>query len=91
MTSIKAADVKSSKFYQKPFRPNVQQILGRTLVSEHKKGEAFLPEMLYPEGMGPSVLDSLKPGFRAVSIPIQNIQAVAGFARPGSIVDVPYR
>ena len=91
ITSIRAADVKTSKFNKKPFMPNVQQILGRTLVLEHKKGDAFLPEVLYPEGMGPSVLDSLKPGYRAVSIPIKNIQAVAGFARPGSIVDVIYR
>ena len=63
ITSIRAADVKTSKFNKKPFMPNVQQILGRTLVKEHKKGEAFLPEMLYPEGMGPSVLESLQPGF----------------------------
>ncbi|MES2789502.1 MAG: Flp pilus assembly protein CpaB [Planctomycetota bacterium] len=91
ITSVKPADLKKTKFYQKPFMPNVQQILGRTLVAEHKKGEAFLPENLYPEGMGPSVIESLRPGFRAVSIPIKNIQAVAGFARPGSVVDVIYR
>ncbi len=91
ITAIKPGDMKKSRFYQKPYMPNVQQILGRTLVTEHKKGEAFLPEDLYPEGMGPSVIDSLRPGFRAVSIPIKNIQAVAGFARPGSVVDVIYR
>ena len=91
VTSIKPADIKKSRFYQKPFMPTVQQIIGRTLMVEHKKGEPFLPEELYPEGMGPSVIDSLRPGFRAVSIPIQNIQAVAGFARPGSIVDIIYR
>ena len=91
ITAIKPADMKKSRFYMKPFMPNVQQIVGRTLVTEHKKGDPFLPEDLYPEGMGPSVIDSLRPGFRAVSIPIKNIQAVAGFARPGSVVDVIYR
>lgn len=91
ITAVKPADIKTSKFYQKPFMPNVQQILGRTLIAEHRKGDAFLPEDLFPEGMGPSVIDSLRPGFRAVSIPIKNIQAVAGFARPGSIVDIFYR
>ena len=91
ITAVKPADIKKSRFYQKPYMPNVQQILGRTLMSDHRKGEAFLPEDLFPEGMGPSVIDSLRPGFRAVSIPIKNIQAVAGFARPGSVVDVIYR
>ena len=91
LTAVKPGDMKKSRFYMKPYMPNVQQILGRTLMTEHKKGEPFLPEDLYPENTGPSVIDSLRPGFRAVSIPIKNIQAVAGFARPGSVVDVIYR
>jgi len=80
-----------SKLAGKPYMPNVQQLLGRTLIREHKKGEPFVPEDLYPEGMGPGVVENLSAGFRAISIPIKNIQAVAGFARPGAMVDVYYR
>jgi Flp pilus assembly protein CpaB len=41
--------------------------------------------------MGPSISERLKPGYRAVTIPIQNDAAVAGMATPGSVVDVILR
>lgn len=83
--------VAKSEFAGKAFMGNVQQLVGRTIMADHKKGDLFLPDQFYPEGMGPGVEETLRPGFRAVSIPIRNIQAVAGFARPGAIVDVFFR
>lgn len=82
---------KHSQFAQKSFMNNTQQIAGRTLRRALKKGEAFSTDMLYPDGMGPGIADMLKPGQVAVSIPVQNISSVAGFARPGSLVDVLFR
>jgi pilus assembly protein CpaB len=46
---------------------------------------------LYPEGYGPNLADNVKPGFRAVTVPIAGSGAVNGFAAPGSIVDVIFR
>lgn len=91
IVSMAPVELAKSKFAGKPYMPNSRQLIGRTLVSEHKKGEPFLPEHFYPEGMGPGVVESLRAGYRAISIPIKNIQAVAGFARPGAMVDVYYR
>lgn len=88
---LSPADLAKSKFAGRAYMPNSRQLVGKILLSEHKKGEPFLPEHFYPEGMGPGVVESLRPGFRAMSIPIKNIQAVAGFARPGAMVDVYYR
>lgn len=91
IVQLTPAEVAKSKFAGKAYMANVQQLLGRTLIGEHKKGEPFLPEDFYPEGMGPSVVENLRAGYRAIAIPIKNIQAVAGFARPGAMVDVYYR
>ncbi|MCA8999359.1 MAG: Flp pilus assembly protein CpaB, partial [Planctomycetaceae bacterium] len=66
-------------------------IMGRTLQIAVEKGEVFMPELLYPEGMGPDIAERLSPGYRAVTVPIENIGAVHGFARPGSIVDILFR
>ena len=89
--SMTPSELKKSKFAGRAFMGNTQQIIGRTLMAEHKKGEPFLPGDFYPEGMGPGVEEALRPGYRAVTVPIKNIGAVAGFARPGAMVDVYFR
>jgi pilus assembly protein CpaB len=91
IVSMSATELTKSKFAGRAYMPSSRQLIGRTLLSEHKKGEPFLPEHFYPEGMGPGVVESLRHGYRAMSFPIKNIQAVAGFARPGAMVDVFYR
>jgi pilus assembly protein CpaB len=68
-----------------------QQIIGRILRQGAVKGGTFFPEMFYPQGMGPSLAERLKPGYRAVTIPIHNDAAVAGMATSGSLVDVILR
>ena len=80
-----------STYSKAPFMSNSTQILGRTLKMGLRKGEAFLPEFLYPEGLGPGISDRLQAGYRAVTVPIENIGAVQGFARPGTWVDVLFR
>lgn len=80
-----------SKYANMQYMANPAQILGKTLKMGLRKGEAFLPEFLYPEGYGPGISDRLQAGYRAVTVPIQNVGAVQGFARPGTWVDVIFR
>lgn len=68
-----------------------KQVVGRILRQPVKKGSSFQASMFYPEGTVPSVAEQLKPGYRAVTVPIKDIGAVAGFAGPGSMVDVLFR
>jgi pilus assembly protein CpaB len=80
-----------SPYANEEFMTDSRQIAGRMLKSALKKGDAFLTTSLYPEGMGPGVAELLKPGQRAVTVAIENVGAVEGFARPGTLVDVLYR
>ena len=68
-----------------------EQIVGRILKQPLTKGATFFPDQFYPQGLGPSIAERLKPGFRAVTVPIENAAAVAGMATPGSVVDVLFR
>lgn len=80
-----------SPYAKQPFIPNTEFIIGRTLQSDLKQGDVFGPTAMFPEGTGPGIADRLKPGYRAVTVPIQGVGAVAGFATPGAIVDVLFR
>lgn len=74
-----------------PFMNSTQQIIGRILKSDLAKGETFNLGLFYPQGTGPNVVDKLEPGYRAVTINVKGAAAVAGFASPGSMVDVIFR
>jgi len=80
-----------SAYAGKVFMRDTAQIIGRTLQVDAAKGVTFIPDLLYPEGMGPGIADRLQPGYRAVTVSIADIGAVFGFARPGSMVDVLFR
>jgi len=84
-------ELRKSPYATKSFMRDTSQIIGRTLQVDAEKGGTFVPDQLYPEGMGPGIADRLQPGYRAVTVPIQDIGAVYGFARPGSMVDVLFR
>lgn len=73
------------------YMSNTRQIIGRTLKREIKEGDAFDTPDFYPEGTGPSVAERLKKGYRAVTVSVEQDSAVAGFAIPGSMVDVIFR
>ena len=80
-----------SEFARQVYLPNSQQVEGRRLKESIKKGQVFAPDNLFPFGDGPGILDRLQAGYRGVTIPVQNIGAVQGFARAGSFVDVLFR
>tara|TARA_R110001592_G_scaffold27741_7_gene102418 strand:+ start:10832 stop:11830 length:999 start_codon:yes stop_codon:yes gene_type:complete len=68
-----------------------QYIAGRTLKTAIKAGQPFHTIDLFANGMGPGISEILEPGNRAVTVAIHKIGNVAGFSRPGTIVDVLFR
>lgn len=84
-------ELAKSPYAGKPFLRDTTQLVGRTLQIDVGKGATFVPDLLYPEGMGPGIADLLQPGYRAVTVPIEGVGALVGFARPGSLVDVLFR
>lgn len=84
-------ELAKSAYAGKAFLGDTSQLVGRTLQVAIEKGETFVPDQLYPEGMGPGIADLLQPGYRAVTVPIEGVGALVGFARPGSMVDVLFR
>jgi Flp pilus assembly protein CpaB len=82
---------RESKYAPLAYMRNATQIQGRTLKAPVTKGDAFLPDAFYPDGLGPGIAERLQAGYRAVTVPIENVGAVQGFARPGSFVDVLFR
>ncbi|MBI1309795.1 Flp pilus assembly protein CpaB [bacterium] len=88
---LSEADYAKSEYAKQSHLTNSRQIAGRVLRNELKKGSVFSMDDLYHTGDGPGVIEHLEAGYRAVSVPIQNVGAVQGFARPGSFVDVLFR
>ena len=80
-----------SEFAGRPFINNTNLIFDRVVNQDIAKGSLFLPDSFYANGFGPGVAERLQPGFRAVTVPIENVGAVTGFALPGSVVDVLFR
>jgi Flp pilus assembly protein CpaB len=91
MRSFTPEQFAKTEFAKLAYMRQSTQIVGRTLKTSLKQGQAFMPEDLYPEGMGPDLAERLQAGYRAVTVPIENIGAVLGFARAGSFVDVLFR
>lgn len=73
------------------FMDKLSQLTGRTLRAGVSRGMPFTPEDLYPEGTGPSVAERLKPGYRAVSVPLDNSYVEMAMLSPGAVVDVMFR
>lgn len=73
------------------YMTNPNQIIGRILREPLEKGDAFTTADFYPEGTGPSVAERLKPGLRAVTVPVQGTGVLSGLASSGVYVDVLFR
>ncbi len=75
----------------KAYMQDSSQIIGRVLRKDLTVGTTFSPQDFYPEGTGPNIADHLQPGMRAITVPVDLDSAVAGFASPGTWVDVVFR
>lgn len=84
-------ELAKSKYAGSSFMSSTQQIVGRVLKEDVERGGTFRPELLYPEGTGPSLSERLQPGFRAVTISVTGSGNLTGLADSGSFVDVLFR
>ncbi len=73
------------------FMSDPSQIIGRVVKSPVARGSTFDTEDFYPDGYGPGVSASLKPGQRAMTVVIYDKDALIGFAGAGQLVDVLFR
>ena len=95
--------IESSDFFTKSFSPaeranlpellysNGKQILGRIVKNPVQQGQPFALDSLYPEGTGPSPVSALPAGFRGVTVDVELVGGVRGFAAPDAWVDVMFR
>ena len=70
---------------------STDQIIGRVLREEIPLGKPFLTTSLFPEGEGPQLSTKLAPGFRAFTIPMDELNAVGGSVVDGQFVDIMFR
>lgn len=70
------------------FMVNPTQIIGKVVKVNIKRNGAFDTKDLMPSGKIPGVSRRLKPGLRAVTVPMTPSGALIGFATPGQRVDV---
>ncbi len=73
------------------FMTDASQVIGRTLSQPLPKGSVFLTNQFYPEGTGPSIAKRLQPGYRAVTVPLENTHSELALISPGAVVDVVFR
>jgi len=70
---------------------DAESLVGRVLRSEVTAGTVLTAALLFPEGVGPGVADRLPPGFRAITVKMDQAALVDGFVSPGTKVDVFFR
>jgi Flp pilus assembly protein CpaB len=95
---IRAGDIRLIEGDKVDFEPgdtatytDVEELIGRVLRSGIAPGQVITAALLYPEGVGPGVADRLAPGFRAVTVKMDEASLVDGFVSPGTHVDVFFR
>src|SRR5437899_8893098 len=59
-------------------------VVGRGVIVPMGKGDLVLARKLAGEGSGAGLPALIKPGMRAVSVKVNDVVAVAGFATPGT-------
>jgi pilus assembly protein CpaB len=66
----------------------IQDCVGRALITPVLPGEPILEGKLAPKDAGAGLPAVIPEGMRAVSVAVNDVVAVAGFAQPGTSVDV---
>ncbi len=68
--------------------PSIDVLKGRVAIASFQKGEAVLARRLAPEGSKGGLTALLQPGRRAMTVRVNDVVGVSGFALPGTYVDV---
>jgi len=67
---------------------NTDELVGRGLVQPVATNEPFLPVKLAPKEAGAGLPPVIAPGYRALSVRVNDVVGVAGYVLPGTRVDV---
>lgn len=67
---------------------NVQDVIGRGLIQPVVQNEAILPSKLASKEAGAGLPPVIRPGYRALSVRVNDVIGVAGYVLPGTHVDV---
>jgi pilus assembly protein CpaB len=67
---------------------NPEELVGRGLILPVVQNEPFLPSKLAPKEAGSGLPPVIAPGFRALSVRVNDVVGVAGYVLPGTRVDV---
>jgi len=70
------------------FASSPDEVVGRGVVVPMSMNEPLLPFKLASQEMGRGMTMLIPAGFRAVSVPVNDVVAVSGWVRPGTRVDV---
>ncbi len=66
----------------------IQDCIGRSLITPVSKNEPILQAKLAPKEAGVGLPAAIPVGMRAVSVRVDDVVGVSGFAMPGTMVDV---
>lgn len=67
---------------------DAKNAIGRGVISPLYAGEPIMDDRLAPFGSGGGLAATIKPGFRAIAVRVDQVVGVAGFVTPGMHVDV---
>ena len=67
---------------------NPEELVGRGLILPVVQNEPFLPSKLAPKEAGAGLPPVIQPGYRALSVRVNDVVGVAGYVLPGTRVDV---
>ena len=67
---------------------NPEELVGRGLVMPVVQNEPFFPSKLAPKEAGAGLPPVIAPGYRALSVRVNDVVGVAGYVLPGTRVDV---
>jgi pilus assembly protein CpaB len=70
------------------YASSVTEVMGRGVMVPIRMNEPLLPEKLAGEDLGRGLTMLIPDGYRAMSVPVNDVVAVAGWVRPGTRVDV---
>ena len=65
-----------------------EELVGRGLIMPVVQNEPFLPSKLAPKEAGAGLPPVIAPGYRALSVRVNDVVGVAGYVLPGTRVDV---
>jgi pilus assembly protein CpaB len=67
---------------------HVEDVIGRGLIQPVVQNEAILPNKLASKDAGAGLAPVIRPGYRALSVRVNDVIGVAGYVLPGTHVDV---